>query len=168
MHADHIFGLPSVILHTATRFGSETNKLVPLEIYGPSGLYEYICTSLRLSESYTYRSIIVHEMMIDDKDVECIKDIHGNSPWRKPVSHYKKNDSTDTNTNAYSNPDFNNIRRQELHSVDGLWTLIDNERVRTHEDSRTNFLHPLLFPTPNLFFLLFKMNVLAFNNTKFR
>ena len=41
MHADHIFGLPSVILHTATRFGSETNKLVPLEIYGPSGLYEY-------------------------------------------------------------------------------------------------------------------------------
>ena len=132
MHADHIFGLPSVILHTATRFGSETDKLVPLEIYGPIGLYEYICTSLRLSESFTYRSIIVNEMMIDDKDVECIKDIHGNSPWRKPVSHYQKNDSTSGNTSTSGNPDFDNITRQELHSVNGLWTLINNERVRTH------------------------------------
>ena len=129
MHADHIFGLPSVVLHTATRYGLETQKLLPLEIYGPSGLYEYLCTSLRLSESHTYRKIVVHEMVISETDADCISDSNGKCPWRRSVSYYQKNDAISAYLSAHNHSEFDNITRRELHSTDGLWTLVDNERV---------------------------------------
>lgn len=50
MHADHIFGLPGLLLHlqAANLYAHDKRNV---EIYGPVGLYNYIVTSLTLSGS---------------------------------------------------------------------------------------------------------------------
>lgn len=77
MHADHIFGLPSIILHTTTPLQFQGERTPPLHIYGPFGLYEYLCTSLRLSQSTTKREVVVHEMIISDADARDMLDHRG-------------------------------------------------------------------------------------------
>ncbi|WP_058304353.1 ribonuclease Z [Gorillibacterium timonense] len=46
LHGDHIFGIPG-LLSTRSNHGAE----LPLVVYGPKGIADYIQTSLRLSES---------------------------------------------------------------------------------------------------------------------
>jgi ribonuclease Z len=77
MHGDHIFGLPTVILHTTTVSKFHGDKEQPLHIYGPFGLYEYICTSLRLSQNTTRRLVIVHEMIISENDARDVYNARG-------------------------------------------------------------------------------------------
>ena len=60
MHADHILGLPSLILQNAIAPGS-------LNIYGPVGLYDFLVTALNMTHA-SVTEIIVNEMVITDKD----------------------------------------------------------------------------------------------------
>ena len=57
------------------------------------GLYEFLKTTLRLSEATFTREIIVHEMIVSDEDSVGVFDKHGRSPWRKPASAYRPSSS---------------------------------------------------------------------------
>lgn len=57
LHGDHIFGLPGLLSSRAFQGGTD-----PVEIYGPSGLEEYIETSLRISGSHLPYPIHVFEI----------------------------------------------------------------------------------------------------------
>ena len=48
LHGDHLFGLPGLICSR-----SMAGNVLPLTLYGPKGLKEYVETSLRLSGSWT-------------------------------------------------------------------------------------------------------------------
>ena len=56
-HADHILGLPSVILTACVRPTEIDVK--PLRIYGPKGLYDYLSAVLSLTRSSLRRKVIV-------------------------------------------------------------------------------------------------------------
>ena len=66
LHGDHIFGLPGLLGSRSFQGGSS-----PLTIFGPKGIYEYIHTSLRLSNThlvYELHIIEVSEGVIIDND----------------------------------------------------------------------------------------------------
>ena len=81
MHADHVVGLPSLLLNmqTSTNASMDANlsnlerkgknkelgndQAPELDIYGPPGLYHYIGTSLRLTHSKLNMKVTVHELM---------------------------------------------------------------------------------------------------------
>lgn len=44
LHADHVLGLPSLIIHCCT----DPNER-PFCVYGPQGLYNLVCASLKLT-----------------------------------------------------------------------------------------------------------------------
>lgn len=103
--------------------GYSTQHLKELSSLANTGLYEYLCTTLRLSESVTNRRVIVHEMMISDEDERVIRDSKGVSPWRKPASAYRAQAEDDGVRG------FMNISRVQVHSKDGIWDLVDEDRV---------------------------------------
>lgn len=57
MHGDHIFGLPGLLGSRSFLDGKE-----PLTIYGPSGIKEWIQTTLRLSRTYLQYKVIIVEI----------------------------------------------------------------------------------------------------------
>ncbi|ALS78818.1 ribonuclease Z [Planococcus kocurii] len=58
MHGDHIFGLPGLLGSRSFQGGDE-----PLEIYGPSGIKEYIEMTLKLSRTHLTYSVVYHELV---------------------------------------------------------------------------------------------------------
>jgi hypothetical protein len=100
-----------------------TQHLKQLSSPATAGLYEYLCTTLRLSESVTNRKVIVHEMMISDEDERCIRDSKGASLWRKPASAYRAQPDDDRVKG------FSNVSRVQVHSNNGIWDLVDEDRV---------------------------------------
>lgn len=92
-------------------------------IYHFIGLYEYICTSLRLSEyALLKREVIVHEMMITDNDLVDIS-YEGKSPWRKRACEYRRKEKD------VESVGFPNVRRVEMYSKDGVWSVYGDEKV---------------------------------------
>ena len=140
MHGDHLFGLPGVILHANTCTPAE--DLPPLLIYGPYGLHEYVCTTLRLTHSSIFRRIIVYELVHTETDAKCLE-VDGVGPWRhvhtvmgkqksKSVESVTKDSNmhTNTTTNANGNGyECEHIARVEIYSVNGIWNLVDDARV---------------------------------------
>ncbi|HSI67209.1 MAG TPA: ribonuclease Z [Planococcus sp. (in: firmicutes)] len=57
MHGDHIFGLPGFLASRSFQGSSEA-----IEIYGPSGIKEYVDTMMRLSRTHLSYTIIYHEL----------------------------------------------------------------------------------------------------------
>ncbi|MEO3944566.1 ribonuclease Z [Gorillibacterium sp. CAU 1737] len=57
LHGDHLFGIPG-LLSTRSNHGAE----LPLTVYGPKGIAEYIQTSLRLSESRMKAPVTIVEI----------------------------------------------------------------------------------------------------------
>lgn len=68
MHADHVTGLPGLLM-----LSSQVDRDIPLHIYGPSPLEEYIEANRKLLDMYINYDIIVHtidktETIIDDEE----------------------------------------------------------------------------------------------------
>ncbi|ANU11124.1 ribonuclease Z [Planococcus antarcticus DSM 14505] len=57
MHGDHIFGLPGLLGSRSFQGGDE-----PLEIYGPSGIKEFVEMTLTLSRTHLTYRIVYHEL----------------------------------------------------------------------------------------------------------
>ena len=91
--------------------------------YNFSGLYEYVCSSLRLSENTVKRNVVIHELMLRDCDLACIADPQGVSPWTKPASAYI-NDKGHDHVEAIPN-----VSLEKIYSMDGLWNIVDDTRV---------------------------------------
>lgn len=78
LHGDHIFGLPGLLSSRSFQGGEE-----PIELYGPSGLENYVRTSLQVTKthlSYPLHFIELSEGVIfEDKQfmVECMLLEHG-------------------------------------------------------------------------------------------
>ena len=87
------------------------------------GLHEFICSTLRLSESVIKRNFVVHEMIVSDDDAKSVYNNRGQSPWPKSAAAYRRND------NARRNEEHPKITRIELHSTNGQWLLVDDPRV---------------------------------------
>src|SRR5699024_6343281 len=57
LHGDHIFGLPGFLSSRSFQGGNQ-----PLTIYGPTGIKEYIETSLELSATHLTYPLIIEEL----------------------------------------------------------------------------------------------------------
>ncbi|KAM0789654.1 hypothetical protein ACM66B_000456 [Microbotryomycetes sp. NB124-2] len=76
MHGDHVYGLPGLLGTISAGEGgvllgkedprvAESQRLKPIEIYGPCGLREFMRTNMRLSRSVLTRPYVVHELLLD-------------------------------------------------------------------------------------------------------
>jgi len=132
MHADHVMGLPGLLLHLdqVTRSEGWIPRPEPLRIYGPPGLYNFIMMNLALmcSRFQSRLPIIVHELV-------------GGSTF-----NYKKMiPATNSYPEAYAL--FPSIKRIPLElQSDGTWHLQDpititqpllEETLRQSKDRRT-------------------------------
>ncbi|RGB27460.1 beta-lactamase-like protein [Rhizophagus diaphanus] len=72
MHGDHVFGLPP-LLCTLTNNLSEDPARPPIEIYGPSGLRNFVRSSLSLTRSHLNRNCVVHELLFPDDPIDSGK-----------------------------------------------------------------------------------------------
>lgn len=116
LHADHILGLPSLILQNAIAPGS-------LNIYGPQGLYDFLVTTLNMTHASVTREIIVNEMVITDKDyVEFEK----NSVRKIPINWSMQSIRNREGAGKGTKPNKSiNIHRNELHSDGtGSWKCV--------------------------------------------
>ena len=71
MHADHVLGLPGLLLmaQTSARASSSTQVV---EIYGPPGIYNYIASTIAATRAYfSCIQVIVYELVGGDADQEC-------------------------------------------------------------------------------------------------
>lgn len=57
LHGDHIFGLPGLIGSRSFLGGNEQ-----LDIYGPSGLEEWLKTTLRITKTHLNYELVIHEI----------------------------------------------------------------------------------------------------------
>ena len=71
LHGDHIFGLPSVILGVSFERDPELNESSPIDIYGPSGLAEYLSTVFRVCESRISCKLNIHELCQWNQPCSC-------------------------------------------------------------------------------------------------
>ncbi|XXQ30565.1 Metallo-beta-lactamase domain-containing protein [Plasmodiophora brassicae] len=75
MHADHVLGLPGILLYIST---SQTVRTTPLHIYGPLGLRAYIRNTLQSVCTNLQIPYYVHEIKVDranpDKPIRVLND----------------------------------------------------------------------------------------------
>ncbi|KAK4054290.1 hypothetical protein OIO90_003523 [Microbotryomycetes sp. JL221] len=78
MHADHINGLPGLLSTISAGEGNvlpdkqdprleQSRQLRPTEIYGPSGLREFLRVNFRLTHTVLTRPYVVHELLFNDE-----------------------------------------------------------------------------------------------------
>jgi len=97
LHGDHIFGLPSLLLHineannnadsTTSRGGGGDDKPHVINVYGPEGLYNFIC------------SIIINELISTNPFNNLYPEIKQNKPLKelsydKIIHNYINSDDT--------------------------------------------------------------------------
>ena len=117
MHADHILGLPSLILQNAIAPGS-------LNIYGPVGLYDFLVTALNMTHASVTREIIVNEMVITDKD---FLDFEKNSVRKIPTNWTMQSIRNREGAGKGIKPNKSiNIKRREIRSDGkGAWKCVE-------------------------------------------
>ncbi|GAA5993280.1 hypothetical protein JCM10908_001409 [Rhodotorula pacifica] len=76
MHADHVNGLPGLLAtisagdgipQASTSTGPQPTEPLPIEIYGPSGLRQFLRVSLSLTQTILSRPYTVHELLFPDE-----------------------------------------------------------------------------------------------------
>ena len=117
MHADHILGLPSLILQNAQAPG-------PLNIYGPVGLYDFLVTTLNMTHASVSRQIIVNEMVIKSKD---FVDFEKNSVRKIPTNWTMQSirNREGAGKEIKPNKSINITRRAILSDDKGTWRCVD-------------------------------------------
>lgn len=69
MHGDHIYGLPTLLTDIGlSRIHKTSRAYVPVDIYGPPGLAEYLKTVFQLTDTKSNYPCIVHELYSDPND----------------------------------------------------------------------------------------------------
>lgn len=69
MHGDHIYGLPTLLTDIGlSRIHKTARACVPVDIYGPPGLAEYLKTVFQLTDTKSNYPCIVHELYSDPND----------------------------------------------------------------------------------------------------
>ena len=121
MHADHILGLPSLVLQVGSAQGV-------LNIYGPVGIYEFLATALNLAHANLTRKVVVNEMIIDDEDYMRFKDKSNgkiSTPWTMQSMMNREGASSDVQPNKSIN-----LHRREIRSDGtGAWNLVQEEAI---------------------------------------
>lgn len=69
MHGDHIYGLPALLTDIGlSRIHKTARAYVPVDIYGPPGLAEYLKMVFQLTDTKSNYPCIVHELYSDPND----------------------------------------------------------------------------------------------------
>mmetsp|Transcript_20310 Transcript_20310/g.45910 ORF Transcript_20310/g.45910 Transcript_20310/m.45910 type:complete len:458 (-) Transcript_20310:270-1643(-) len=73
LHGDHVFGLPSMLLHLNSACYDKKQTLAPgdsppppIHVYGPKGVYNLVAASLMLSRAKLWFDLVVHELVIPE------------------------------------------------------------------------------------------------------
>jgi ribonuclease BN (tRNA processing enzyme) len=80
-------GLLSLVLNNHIR-NDDDDESKPLNIYGPQGLHEYLCTIIRLTDTAITQEVVVHEMVLTDDDVKRTF-FNKPIPWYKPLNKFQ-------------------------------------------------------------------------------
>jgi ribonuclease Z len=116
LHGDHIFGLPSFLLHKSVAHMNFRKNVarVPdahtdaIHVYGPEGLYNYLAMSLKVSRSHLMVPVVVHEL--------AFSSINPSSSNRFDAL---KDPIAEIDSLQLGSP----LTRKVLNSTDGTWTL---------------------------------------------
>lgn len=73
LHGDHIFGLPSVILGISFEKDKKEQKSIPIVLYGPAGIAEYLSTSFRVCNSKITCSLKIYELCLPNQPCSSTK-----------------------------------------------------------------------------------------------
>jgi ribonuclease BN (tRNA processing enzyme) len=132
LHADHIFGLPGLLLamqdkirmqvqalskkkkqqQQQQRGKNKENDIFVLKIYGPPGLYHYIAASLQLScTKLTYLKVEVYELM-GARVKRVVSPLYQQKRIRDPFHD-------DYPEYSYAGE----IERKRIYAQDGTWTI---------------------------------------------
>ncbi|KAG0655150.1 hypothetical protein C6P46_001142 [Rhodotorula mucilaginosa] len=76
MHADHVNGLPGLLATISAADSNATAEADPLEIYGPSGLRQFLRCTLSLTQTILSRPYRVHELLFSDEKCDPSKELH--------------------------------------------------------------------------------------------
>ncbi|KWU44385.1 Metallo-hydrolase/oxidoreductase [Rhodotorula sp. JG-1b] len=76
MHADHVNGLPGLLATISAADSTATTADPPLEIYGPSGLRQFLRCTLSLTQTILARPYRVHELLFSDEQGNRSSDLH--------------------------------------------------------------------------------------------
>ena len=128
-HGDHILGLPSLLMQVGSyQTGAEAgaSEAHPIHIYGPPGLYHYLCTVLRITEASVAREVVVHEMVLSQADASRVDSLGATLRWRRPWGAYNHESLSNQGQEQFRR-DYPNISRVAVCSDahDGLWNLVD-------------------------------------------
>lgn len=145
MHADHIMGLIGVILqmevslkssmsdqkkNRKSAVGGTGDKDVSrtLEIYGPEGIYNFICFNLAVTYSkLRHLNIDIYEL-VDEDDYES----NTNGP-RNHRGKHQKHQSVHTQFYPGLKRSLQNVQRKTIMSHNGVWTLKSTPKLDRHE-----------------------------------
>lgn len=121
MHADHILGLPSLVLQVGSAQGT-------LNIYGPEGVYDFLATSLNLAHANLTRKVVVHEMTIDEDDYSRFRE---RSNPKIPTSWTIKSMSNreGASSDVQPNKSINLHRKQIKTDHTGAWNCVQEQAI---------------------------------------
>jgi len=144
MHADHIMGLIGVILqlevsikssmsdqkHKRGNVGKEgdNESSRTLEIYGPEGIYNFICLNLALTYSkLRHLNIVIYEL-VDETD-------RGSSVSELRNQKGKKQRPKSVHTQFYPGlkRTLQNVQHKMIISHNGVWTLKSTPKIERYE-----------------------------------
>ena len=146
LHADHIMGLIGVILQLEVSLKSsindqkesrkhivgekgdkETSRI--LEIYGPEGIYNFICFNLAITYSkLKHLSIVVYEL-VDTNDQQSNSNGSMDHRGRNNLQHK----SVHTQFFPGLKRSSQNIQRKTIMSQNGVWTLKSKSKLGRYE-----------------------------------
>jgi len=125
MHADHILGLPSILLQAGMMTPENVQYNEPVHIYGPPGLHSYLVAVVALTHSVCSRPFVVHELEIREAEAKQLAaTCPGNkSPWRNQLHHYRSPELAAHVSHLQGGSSFE--RRVEYANGDGTWDCLE-------------------------------------------
>ena len=129
MHADHVLGLPSIVLHSAMNPQVHLADAEPLHVYGPPGIHSFLVSCVGLTQSTINRPVIVHELIIGEEEARQLQntELSGKSPWRHALGHYRSPSLEEKLSYLQGGKTFE--KRELRAQKDGTWICMDGESL---------------------------------------